>query len=147
MIETGIVAELLADAATIALVKDRIEPSKVDQGEGYPQVWMERRSTDRQRTLLGPTGLVRAEVDLVCDATTRADATAVIKAIRERLIGTRTNPATFPARWGASANGPGIRVQSAHLSDDVDGWTAPVGADDVGVFHTGAVLEVWFEEN
>ena len=144
MIEQGVAARLLQDAGVQNLAGRRVYPTRLPEGEevvpGAPSLEQERTFSGRMRTLQGPSGLVHADVQLNAIGATYDDAKSLAEAARLALVGTRTDPAPFPATWGP------WRVQAAMADDDADDFVPPASGEEGGTYLTSFTLAVWYED-
>lgn len=152
MIERALIALLLADTSTAALVGTRIYPHRVPQRKSqtsssdagaFPHIWMQRISTKRVKTQDGYTGLVYARVQINCDGLTASSAKAVCEAVRLAQNGF----GQMLDGWKQATMASLTFVQSCWLEEDGDGYTADVFAGDVGVSRCSIDASVWFEES
>lgn len=108
---------LLTDTALIALVDDRVFPSKPTQNTPGDYVVYFRQGGGDSKTLGGRSGLQASEMRVECYATTSAAAEAILDAVVTRLCGRRAAgdlPAVAP--WRDRANG----VQGCFAQGDSD---------------------------
>lgn len=87
MIEPGIVALTLADAATAALIGTRIYPLLLPDDCPLPAVSYHLISTVDSYTLDGPLSLVQVRLQIDCWGTSYADARAAAQVLKKLLNG------------------------------------------------------------
>lgn len=144
-----LVAYLLADPAVIALVGRRIYPDRSPQVAKQNRIEMEEISTTRVLSNDGPTGLVRARIQLSCDAMSRAQALQIAQAIETSpgdggsSVVVTDSPAVKQLH-GFRGTVSGTRVQLAELDDERDLTASPAHADDAAVYWVQQDWTIWF---
>ncbi len=117
-IEEGLRTELLADAATLAIISTRIHPSVIPQGGALPAIVYNRVSSERTVDLDGPSDFVKVRIRVDCWHNTYAGVKALADAVRAALNGVGL---ASPKTLGAEP------VQLVYLDSDGDNDPAPSG--------------------
>lgn len=126
--EVGLTSYLLADAAIVALVFDRISPVMTFQTGTNPRIVYQRISSPRWHALTGPMQATQARFQIECYADTYAQAKELANAVRERMDGYR----------GFMG---GTYVMSCLLQDERDDVSIDPGVDD----HAERFVQLDFE--
>lgn len=123
----ALVARLADDAATVALVGDRIFPGGIPEGESLPAIGYRVIASVNGRTLGGPDGSRVSRVQFNCRSRDKLECIDVAAALDGALDGWNDPDATY-----------GVVVQWCHqVSElDFDDWERD-GTDDQG--HTIAI--------
>lgn len=108
-------------AALVALVDDRVYPSKPEQDAPRPNVVWWLVGGGGAKTLATHSGLQRYDLRVEATATTEAESQAVLEAARDAVLLTR-------AQWKVIGNG----VQGIFASEDADQDTLEDGAEVAG---------------
>jgi hypothetical protein len=116
-LETALRAYVLADAATAAIVGQRMYPRGLPQGPTFPALVYSRVDTRRLHDLDGPDGLPRARVQVTAWGSSVQAATDLAAAVRKRLDG-------FRGAWGAVTIGACLCVGERDLDDPETGRAA-----------------------
>jgi len=133
MIETAINEILRTDTAIQALVGTRIYYVRSPQSADYPNITFQRRSTQRNRHLGGPSGVSRATFQIDCWATTQKVARQLADFVRLRIDD-----------FGGVAGDH--LIQRAYVDDDLDNWEQDLAGKDAIIGRVTLVVGVWFCE-
>lgn len=106
-VEQAIADRLTTDATVASLVATRVFPEILPQDPTYPAIAYQRITTQRVRSMDGPSGLSRPRIQIDCYAAAYAQAKALADAVRLALDGKRFSYA-------------GLDVQAAFLEDERD---------------------------
>ena len=117
-IEQGLVAELLADTATAAIVGTRVHPGSIPQGGKLPAIVYNRVSSLRENDLDGPADFVQVRMRVDCWENTYAGVKTLAAAVRAALNGVGL---ASPKTLGAEP------VQFVYLDSDGDNDPPPAG--------------------
>ena len=118
-LETALRAYVLADAATAAIVGQRMYPRRLPQGPTLPALDYQRVDTRRLHDFDGPDGLPRARVQVRAWGASVQSATDTAALVRARLDG-------FKGAWGAVTVGACLCVAERDLDDPETGRSAVV---------------------
>lgn len=133
MVEKGIVALLLADAAVTAMVGTRVEPAGTAQTLARPNIVYQRVTTNRLYSQDGPAGSGDARVQLSIWADTYATVKDLADKVRTALEGYRGTVA-------------GIVLDSVRLDDEDDMPLPPDAGREVGYKGVRQDYRVDFQE-
>lgn len=134
MIEFALATHLLACPAVAALVADRVYAESAPQGETRPFItYRLLTGAERHYHSLGASGLVEAEIEIVCRANTIEVARDVYETIRNEIDG-------FRGEWG------GTTVNRAALTPAASATAAPAHGDEPGDPAITARLTVHYYE-
>lgn len=125
-LETALYSYLSGVSAVTDEVSTRIYPAQAPQGAALPYVVHHRISTRRFPHQLGPSGMVRARIQIDSFGTTLDSAQAVFDVLRDNLDG-----------WRATTMG-GVYVQSVNLEDEANDFAPPQDGGDPGVHRVRA---------
>jgi hypothetical protein len=128
-------AHVIADAAVMAMVGDRMFPVKLPQNVLYPALSYNQVSGVRTYDLCGPTGRVRPRITINSWAETYADARDLAHAVRKAIEG-------FTGTMGGS---PGTPIANVTLDNEVDLDEPEAGL--VGVFRVMQDYLLSYEED
>jgi len=109
-INEGFFAHLTTDAGVVALVGSRVYPLVVPQDATLPAIAYQQISGPRDHTHSGPSGLVRARMQLTFVGSSYSEAKAVADAARAALDG-------FAGQMGS------VTVGGAFLDNERDQWS------------------------
>ena len=84
-LESGLVAELLADAGVAAIVGTKVHPELIPQNGTLPALVYTRMATLREQQLAGPQSMALARVRIDCWHTSAAGVWALADAVRSAL--------------------------------------------------------------
>lgn len=125
-LESALYGYLSGVSAVTDLVGTRIYPAQAPQGAELPYVVHHRISTRRFPHQLGPSGMVRARIQIDSFGITLDSAQAVFDVLRDNLDG-----------WRAAVMDD-VYVQSVNLEDEANDFTAPQDGGDIGVHRVRA---------
>lgn len=133
MIEAAINELLTGDSAITALVGDRVYYMRSPQNAVYPNLTYQRRSTQRNRHLGGPSGLARATFQVDCWASTQKAARQLAELVRLRMDNKTGN-------YGDHL------VQRIYLDDDLDNWEWQLAGKDAIIGRVTLIFGIQFSE-
>jgi len=119
-IEAALYSYLSGVSAVTALVSTRIYPGQAPEATAKPYIVHHRISGRRFPSVTGPSGMVRARIQIDIVAATRASALAVFEVLRNNLDGWRQ--ATMVSEY----------VLSINLDDERSDIVAPTDGADPG---------------
>lgn len=108
-IEQGLYTHLAADGGVSALVSTRIYPQVIPQDVDLPAIAYQKISAPRDHTHDGPSGLVRARMQITCAGASYAVAKTLSEAVRAALDG-------FSGTMGSTT------VNAVFLDNERDDW-------------------------
>lgn len=120
-LESALYTYLTGLSAVTDVVGTRIYPAQVPQGAAFPYVAQYRVSTRRFPHVGGPSGMVRARIQIDSFGVTLDSAQTVMDVLRDRLDG-----------WRTTTMG-GVYVQSVNMEDEANDFTPPQDGGDPGV--------------
>ena len=125
-IEEAVVVRMGGDAGLTALIGTRLFPLRVPQDADMPAIAYQKISSPKTHSHSGSSHLAQSRIQFTCEADDYATAKAVANAVRDC--------------WdGFAGTVDGVRIDSALVQDDRDGWSeehaAPVVRVDVMVWH------------
>ena len=138
MVEKPARTLLLADAALVRLVGDRIAPLFSGQDQPAPRVGHLRSATEREQNLDGPTALCKPRVRWDCIAATEAEAVAIAHRVRVVLNG-------YP-KAGQTQTVGGLRLRRFRVVDEFDQPEPPADATGRPWFVRSLEIEMAFDE-
>lgn len=112
-IRLGLRAFLLADAAILALVADRVFPIVLKPGETQTSIVYIRISGQGDHWMQGSSGLARPRYQIDCWAQTPGAANALANLVKERLDGYRG-----PMPYGSNSPQDFVTVQGVFFTDE-----------------------------
>lgn len=112
-IRLGLRAFLLADAAILALVMDRVFPIVLKPGETQTSIVYVRISGQGDHTLAAASGLARPRYQIDCWSLTPGAANALANLVKERLDGYR---GLMP--YGSNSPQDFVTVQGVFFTDE-----------------------------
>lgn len=133
MIEASVYNILSNDSTITAVVSDRIYHMRSPQNAVYPNITYQRRGTQRNRHLRGPSGLTRGSFQVDCWAKTQGGARTLAEYVRLRLDNKSGD-------WGDH------NIQRVYLDEDLDGWEWEIAGKDAIIGRVTMVFAVWFSE-
>lgn len=131
-VEPALVALLVNDPGTIAVVANRLYPNVAPEGACFPHAVYYRVSTGRRRGYKGTVATIPS-VQFDCYALDYPSAKAAALAIGQCLE-------------GFVGNVPGglLRVQGTWVDEESDDYERPEHADEAGVHKCSLTVRVWF---
>lgn len=133
MIEASIKTLLRTDTAIQALVGDRVSYIRSRQSGEYPCITFQRRGTQRDRHLLGPSGLARCRFQIDCWASSQTVARQLAEAVRLRID-------------NYSGDVGDHNIQRMYVDDDLDDWEWELAGKDAIIGRVTLIVGVWFSE-
>lgn len=133
MIEKSVHALLAADSAIVALVGDRIYHTRSSQSAQYPNITYVRRGTQRNRHLLGPSGLTRCSFQIDTWASTQKVARQLAELVRLQID-------------NFSGDTTDHHVQRIKVEDDLDAWEWELAGKDAIIGRVTLIVGIWFSE-
>lgn len=134
MIEYAINELLTSDAAITAMVGDRVFHMRSKQNATYPNITYQRRGTQRNRHLRGPSGIARASFQIDCWASTQKAARQLAEVVRLQID-------------NYSGNAGEHFVQRVYVDEDLDNWEWEIAGKDAIIGRVTLIVGVWFCES
>lgn len=132
-IEVALRSHLLARAALVALIGERIFPAAAPQGAVLPRVVYQRVTTDAVQSLRGASGLEGARIQLDAYAATYAQAAAIAHEIKQATIG-------HVGFMGGGESKGIVLLDERDLPAD-----PPAGGGATPIYRRMIDIRVWFE--
>jgi len=117
----------------------RIRPDRLDESDTLPAIIIEVDDEEQLNDLSGTGGLVRAPVNLVCRAATKAAARLLARAVRTN----NTDPGTGLAGYSGAA---GEQTIHAVLDDETPSYTPAGDGRDDGHYDVNLDFTIMFNE-
>lgn len=134
MIETDLIARIRSDTAIAALIGSRIYPLVAPEGATKPNITYQLLSSERDRHLLGPSGLVHSTYQFDCWANTMDAARPLAEFLRLRLD-----------NYAAITTGT-HEIQRIKLVNALDNWEFAVDGSESIYGRVTQIYEIWYAE-